>query len=125
MRARRTFVFAACTTLLAAAYGPIAHAQNPSTSLTIPQSPEVPVSPTTPGTLPGTTAQDTTIGANPITGAPCVGGGASAINGGIPGAPTQAGQPGQPGTNLTGLPPSSSVYGLSSQLPNTTNPGAC
>jgi hypothetical protein len=90
---------------------------------TAPQSPEVPVSPTTPGTLPGTTAGSggTSVGANPITGQPCLGGGSTAINGGIIGAPTTAGQPPEPGTNTIGLPPNNSVYGLN----NGTTPGAC
>lgn len=89
---------------------------------TLPQSPEVPVSPTTPGTLPGTTAgPGTSIGTNPITGQPCLGGGSSAVNGGIPGAPTTQGQPPLPGAQTSGLPPSNSVYGLNNQ----TSPGAC
>ncbi len=59
MRARRveqaaltTFLVAACVMFFIAAYTAIAHAQNPSSSVTIPQQPEVPVSPITPGTLP-------------------------------------------------------------------------
>jgi len=111
---------------LMAAYAAIAHAQNPSTSLTVPQQSEVPVSPTTPGTLPGTeagteTGSGTAVGTNPITGQPCVGGGASALNGGLPGAATASGQPSVPGQDTSGLPPNSSIYGLGT----TTNPGAC
>lgn len=56
MRTRRveqavltTFLFAACVMLFIAGYAAIAHAQNPSTSLTIPQQSEVPVPPATPG----------------------------------------------------------------------------
>lgn len=59
MRARRvertaltTFFVAACVMLFMAAYAAIAHAQDPSTTSTIPQQSEVPVSPATPGTLP-------------------------------------------------------------------------
>jgi hypothetical protein len=90
--------------------------------INIPQSPETSVSPTTPGTLPGTTAEpDTPVGTNPVTGQSCLGGGSSAINGGIIGAPTAAGQPAEPGTNTTGLPPNNGVYGLN----NGTSAGPC
>lgn len=115
---------AACCSFGMAAFSAIAHAQNSPYSLTVPQSPEAPVSPTTPGMLPGTTAPDSTVGSNPITGAPCIGGGASAINGGIAGAPTAPDQSAQPGQAVTGLPPNTSIYGLNSELP-TSNPGAC
>jgi hypothetical protein len=91
--------------------------------LTVPQTPEMPVSPITPGTAPGTTAQDIGIGVNPITGLPCLGGGASAINGGLPSVSTAPDQTAQ--TGVAGLPPSTSVYGLSNQLPNTLTAGAC
>lgn len=117
-----TFLVAACATLFIAAYAAIAHAQNPSTSLTIPQQSEVPVSPTTPGTLPGTQAgPGTAIGTNPITGQPCTGGGASALNGGLAGAPTTSDQPGASSQATAGLPPNNSIYGLGT----ATNPGAC
>jgi hypothetical protein len=54
---------------------------NPSTSLTLTQpSPEVPVSPITPGTLPGTLFNETT-GTNPFTGLPCSAEGSLAIGG--------------------------------------------
>jgi hypothetical protein len=105
-----------------AAYAAVAHAQNPSTSVTIPQQSEIPVSPTTPGTLPGTQAgSGTAVGTNPITGQPCLGGGSSALTGGLPTAPTTSDQPGEPGNSTAGLPPDNSVYGLGS----TPNPGAC
>lgn len=122
-----TFLAAACLTFFLAANAAVGQAQtfNPSTTLTLPQSPEAPVSPTTPGTLPGTTAQDTTVGTNPITGAPCIGGGGSAINGGLPGAPTAPDELSDSGQNTLGLPPNTSVYGLNNQISNTTNPGAC
>jgi hypothetical protein len=129
MRARRleqtaltTFLVAACVMFFMAAYAVIAHAQNPSSSLTVPQQSEVPVSPTTPGTLPGTEAgPGTTVGTNPITGQPCIGGGASALNGGLTGAPTTSDQPGEPDQATAGLPPNNSIYGLGTQA----NPGAC
>lgn len=141
MRAKRVeqrvltkFVLTAGVTLFVSAYGAIAYAQsigappaspNPSSSLTVPQQPENAVSPTTPGTLPGTAAgPNTAVGANPVTGAPCVGGGSTAITGGVTGAPTTPNQPPQPGQTTTGLPPNNSVYGLGTQL-NTSNPGAC
>ncbi len=140
MRAKRVeqsaltrFVLAAGVTFFLSASGAIAHAQivgappaspNPSGSLTVPQQPENPVSPTTPGTLPGTTAGPA-VGTNPVTGAPCLGGGSTAITGGVTGAPTTPNQPPQPGQTTTGLPPNNSVYGLGTQLNNTSNPGAC
>jgi hypothetical protein len=75
MRARRVertaltaFFVAACVMLFIAAYAAIAHAQNPLSSLIVPQQSEVPVSPTTPGTLPGTQAgAGTTVSTNPVT----------------------------------------------------------
>jgi hypothetical protein len=78
MRVRRieqtaltAFLLAACALFFVAAYTAVAHAQNPSSSLTVPQQPEIPVSPTTPGTLPGTEAgPGTAVGTNPITGQP-------------------------------------------------------
>jgi hypothetical protein len=127
-----TFVLAAGVTFFLAACAAIAHAQavppqpvnpNPSSSMTLPQSPETPVSPTTPGTLPGTQAgPGTSVGTNPITGQPCLGGSSSAINGGIPGAPVTSDQPAEPGQTVTGLPPNNSVYGLGNQVPDN---GAC
>jgi len=84
------------------------------------------VSPTTPGTLPGTTSgPDTSVGSNPITRAPCFGGGSSAINGGVPGAPTIAVQPSGISQSPAGLPPNDSVYGLNNQTNNSGTPGAC
>jgi hypothetical protein len=129
MRARRveqaalsTFLVAACVMFFIAAYTAIAHAQNPSSSVTIPQQPEVSVSPTTSGTLPGTQAgAGNAIGTNPVTGQPCIGGGSSALNGGLAGAPTTSDQPGEPGQATAGLPPNNSIYGLGT----ATNPGAC
>jgi hypothetical protein len=122
-----TFFLGACVTFGGACVA-IGHAYGAGTApmvlaqTNIPQSPEAPVSPTTPGTLPGTTAgPGTSVGTNPVTGQPCLGGGSSAINGGIIGAPTTQGQPSQPGTNTTGLPPSNSVYGLN----NSTSSGSC
>lgn len=124
MRAKRVgqtaltaFLFAACMMLFMASYAAIAPAQNLSSSLTLPQQPEVPVSPSTPGTLPGTTAgPDTAVGTNPVTGTPCIGG--------VPGAPIIADQPSQPGQGVNGLPPNNSVYGLSNQF-SASKPGAC
>jgi hypothetical protein len=120
--AMTAFFVAACAMFFIAAYAAVAHAQNPSTALTIPQQSEVPVSPTTPGTLPGTEAgAGTAVGTNPITGQPCTGGGSSALTGGLPTAPTTSNQPGEPGNSAAGLPPDNSIYGLG----NATNPGAC
>jgi hypothetical protein len=127
MRTRRfeqtaltTFALAACVMFFMAAHAGLAHAQ---LGLTLPETPEMPVSPITPGLLPGTTAQDIGIGTNPITGAPCLGGGSSAINGGLPDVSTAPDQSGTP--DVAGLPPSTSVFGLSSEVPNTDTAGAC
>ena len=119
------FFFATATIGHAQAVPPPVITTNPSSSLTLPQQPEAPVSPTTPGTLPGTTAPNIAVGTNPVTGAPCLGGGASAINGGVAGAPTAPGQPGQPGQAAGGLAPNTSIYSLGNQTPETANPGAC
>lgn len=70
---------------------------NPSNSEVVPTAPEQPVSPSNPGSIPGSTSGST--GINPITGLPCVGTGASATGSG-----------GQIGQNSFGLPPSGSVY---------------
>ncbi len=129
MRTRRiaqtvvgTFVWAACVALFLAVYAALGHAQG----LTVPQQPERPVSPSTPGTVPGTAAgPKTAVGTNPITGAPCVGSGSSAINGGITGTPTAPGKPPEAGQTTTGLPPNSSVFSLNNQLNNSLSPGAC
>jgi hypothetical protein len=130
---RTNLLLAACVGLFAIATT-VGHAQtipapaittNPSSSLTLPQQPEMPVSPTTPGTLPGTTAPNIAVGTNPITGAPCLGGGASAINGGVPGAPTASNQPAEPGQAVNGLAPNTSIYSLNNQTPNSANPGTC
>ncbi len=84
------------------------------------------MSPSAPGTQPGTAAgPKPAVGTNPITGAPCVGGGLSAINGGVTGAPTAPGQPPQAGQATTSLPPNSSVFSLNNQLNNSLSPGAC
>jgi hypothetical protein len=140
--ASRPLILAAGVMFLMAAHTEAAHAQTvtvpqgltlpqPPTGLTVPQgltlpqAPEMPVSPITPGTAPGTTAQDIGIGVNPITGLPCLGGGASAINGGLPSVSTAPDQTSESETGVIGLPPSTSVFGLSNQLPNTLTAGAC
>jgi hypothetical protein len=98
--------------------------QNPSSPFTLPQTPEAPVSPINPGTLPGTTsaAGGPPTGINPITGLPCSGEGALSVSGagGLPGTATAP-----PGTGETldqipvGTPPVTSIYGSGSSL------GAC
>jgi hypothetical protein len=74
---------------------------------TVPQAPEMPVSPTNPSAFPGTTPPGTNgvNGTNSVTGAPCVGTGSTGISGATPGATP---------------PPSNGVYGQ-----NSANPGAC
>jgi hypothetical protein len=93
-------------------------AQNPTDALTLPESPETPVSPTTPGTLPGTTAgSGLSVGTNPITGMPCSGEGSTALNNALPEADTEDHAAANPDEIPSGLPPGSSVFGL--------NSGAC
>jgi hypothetical protein len=127
--ASRPLMMAAGVMFLMAAHTGATHAQSGLTvsqaplGLTVPQTPEMPVSPITPGTAPGTTAQDIGIGVNPITGQPCLGGGASAINGGLPSVSTAPDMTAQ--TGVVGLPTGTSVFGLSNQLPNTLTAGAC
>jgi hypothetical protein len=103
---------------------PLILVQNPTTTLTLPQMAEPPVSPINPGTLPGSTAAigGTATGVNPITGMPCNGSGSISVSGagGLPGTATPP-----PGTAETldqvpvGAPPTTSIYG--SQL----NLGSC
>ncbi|HEY2532241.1 MAG TPA: hypothetical protein VGJ20_30660 [Xanthobacteraceae bacterium] len=126
-------VLAILLPFILAEYAAIAHAQssrllpvpNPSSSLVLPQGPENPVSPTTPGTLPGTLAgPGTGVNTNPITGQPCIGAGSSAINGGLIGSPTTPATGTDTTTGQTtplGTPPGNSVFGLN----NGTTFGAC
>jgi len=101
---------------------PFVFAQNLSIPFVAPTAPETPVSPVTPGVLPGTEAgPGTAVGTNPITGLPCLGGGASALAGAVPTAPDIIGEPAQPGAVPFGLPPSDSIFGLDSG----TAGGAC
>ena len=107
-------LFAACTALVVALCTSPSHAQNPSTSLTVPAPTEQPVSPINPGTLPGTTG--TTIGTNPITGQPCAGSGSSADEG-------LAGESSESDTTPGVSSSSSSIY--SPDVANGTTLGAC
>ncbi len=94
---------------------PYIFVQNPSGSLTLPQTPEAPVSPVTPGTLPGTMAGGgLSVGTNPITGLPCAGAGSTALSGA-----GNIGEIGTPDTAPEGLPPGGSVFGSGTSL------GAC
>lgn len=128
---RKATIFVAVCVSLAAAGVAIGHAQAanwaaPQSSssapaihlaqYTIPESPEIPISPATPGTLPGTTAGSTSVGTNPITGQPCSGQGATSLLGGTD---EEAGDLGNPDTTPEGLPPVQSIYGTTSGL------GAC
>jgi hypothetical protein len=88
-------------------------------STLLPETPENPISPVTPGTLPGTTAGSSLgTGVNPITGQPCSGEGSTALLGGINGV-DEDGISTNPDTTPGGLPPEESVYGSSYNL------GAC
>lgn len=71
-------------------------AQNPTATLTLPEQPEIPVSPATPGTQPGTTAASQPSGTNPVTGLPCSGAGAtsaSTVGGSTPDLPSMPAPP--------------------------------
>jgi hypothetical protein len=88
-------------------------------STLLPEAAENPISPATPGTLPGTTAgSGLGTGTNPITGQPCSGEGSTALLGGINGV-DENGVATNPDTTPGGLPPEESVYGSSYNL------GAC
>lgn len=88
--------------------------------LVILQRGEVPISPATPGTLPGTLNNETT-GTNPLTGLPCSGQGSLAVSGAGGLADTALPPPGGDTTTepTTQLPSLTSVFGSSSSL------GAC
>lgn len=90
---------------------------NPSTSLTLTPPREIAVSPSTPGTTPGSLGGETT-GTNPVTGLPCSGQGSLAVSGA--GALPDVASPPPDETSATPQIPSvSSVFG-----PQTTL-GAC
>jgi hypothetical protein len=90
---------------------------NPSTSLTLTAPRELAVSPSTPGTTPGTLGGETT-GTNPVTGLPCSGQGALSVSGA--GALSDVATPPVDEASATPqLPSLSSVFG-----PQTTL-GAC
>jgi hypothetical protein len=93
---------------------------SPTVGLALPHRNQAPVSPSTPGTVPGTLSSENT-GANPITGLPCSGGGALAISGAggladTPSAPPNESNPEQPSAELSSL---TSVFGT------TTSLGSC
>jgi hypothetical protein len=126
---QRSFRRTALTAIFFVANATVSHAQsqyvppppvvNPSAPLTLPAPSEMPVSPTNPGTLPGTTsALGPAIGTNPITGLPCTGEGSSSA---VAGSNTLPGTSSPAGDNQVGLPSTSSVYGE----PNESELGAC
>jgi hypothetical protein len=105
--------------LILPASATIAPAQNlnPSTSLTLSPPREIAVSPSTPGTTPGSLSGETT-GTNPLTGLPCSGQGSLSVSGA--GALPDVATPPPDETSATPqLPSVSSVFG-----PQTTL-GAC
>jgi len=105
----------------AGAERPLILAQNLTSPFILPETPEPPVSPINPGTLPGTTSAigGSATGTNPITGLPCNGSGSISVSGagGLPGTATPP-----PGVNETlgqipvGTPPFTSIYGSQSNL---------
>jgi hypothetical protein len=93
--------------------------------MTVPQEPEVPVSPALPSTAPGSLTNETT-GTNPVTGLPCSGAGALSVSGagalggtGVGGPGEAAGAPTEPTSDTYQLPTLTSVFGSSTAL------GAC
>ena len=99
--------------LAVAATATVALAQ--STSSTVPQAPEIAVSPALPSGL----LSGESTGSNPLTGLPCSGGGASAVSG-VGGLGDTATSPQGDETSAEQLPPINSVFGtVSSTL------GAC
>ncbi len=101
---------------------PLVLAQNAFSSFTVQQTPEIPVSPINPGTLPGSTAAvgGSATGTNPITGLPCNGSGSIAVSGagGLPATATPP--PGLSTETLdqipVGTPPVTSIYGSQNNL---------
>jgi hypothetical protein len=90
---------------------------NSNTPLTLTQpSPEVPVSPVTPGTVPGTLFNETT-GTNPFTGLPCSVEGSLAIGG----TATLPGTSSDPETET----PTDQLQAPMSVFGSETGPGAC
>jgi len=92
---------------------------NPSSSLTLPQPPvaaEVPVSPITPGTVPGTLFNETT-GTNAFTGLPCSVEGSLSIGG-------TAALPGTSSTFETDAP-TDQLQGPMGVFGSETGPGPC
>lgn len=104
---------------------PLVLVQNAFSPFTVQQTPEIPVSPINPGTLPGTTAAvgGSATGTNPITGLPCNGSGSISVSGagGLPATATPP--PGLSTETLdqipVGTPPVTSIYGSQENL------GAC
>jgi hypothetical protein len=87
---------------------------NVNVPLTLPEQPEVPVSPAASGTAPGTLTNETT-GTNPLTGLPCAGVGSLAVT--EAGAlPATSSSPPDDGTPTDALPSLNSVFGSGSTL---------
>jgi hypothetical protein len=101
--------------LLAAAASPAALAQTPLTGLTVPNSAEIPVSPVTPGTTPGSVLIGESSGTNPLTGLPCSGAGSLAVTG-VGGLSDTATPPPGGDSSTPQLPTLTSVFGTSSTL---------
>jgi hypothetical protein len=100
--------------VLAATATASAQTVNPITTLTVPQQAEVPISPATPGTNPGSLNNETT-GTNPITGLPCSGAGSLSVSGA--GGLSDSATPPPDSTSPTPeLPSLNSVFGSSTSL---------
>jgi hypothetical protein len=87
---------------------------NPITTLTLPQQPEIAVSPASPGTAPGSFGNETT-GSNPLTGLPCTGEGSLAVSG-AGGLADTASPPVGSSPTTPELPTITSVFGSPSTL---------
>ncbi len=89
---------------------------NPSMPLTQPQQAEIPISPITPGTVPGTLFNETT-GTNPFTGLPC------SVEGsfGIGGTSALPGTTADPETDM----PTDQLQAPMSVFGSETGPGPC
>jgi hypothetical protein len=105
--------------LLTAAAGAGASAQtasNPVAVLTLPNQAEVPVSPVTPATTPGSVLTGESAGLNPLTGLPCSGAGSLSVSGVGGLADTATPPPGADDSATPQLPTITSVFGTATTL---------
>jgi hypothetical protein len=89
---------------------------NPFNNLTVPNQAEVPVSPVTPATTPGSVLTGESTGSNPFTGLPCSGAGSLSVSGVGGLADTATPPPGADDTATPQLPTMTSVFGSATTL---------